>query len=132
MLPAIALRPLELRGESVRAGQRVFIDITGTNRDERFWKQPDGFDPGRFLGTDAADSDHFVPQGGGQPETGHRCPGENITVGLLALTAARLACLDVRTPPQDLGYSLSRLPTRPRSGVVLQVKRDHDGGHDQR
>lgn len=128
MLPALALRTLDVRGESIKPGQRVFIDITGTNRDERHWEQPNGFDPGRFLDTDAEDSDHFVPQGGGRPETGHRCPGEDITVGLLALTAARLACLDCRVPDQDLDYSLSRLPTKPHSGVRLSLLRDHMDG----
>lgn len=125
ILPALALRPITFRGETIRRGQRVFIDITGTNRNPQAWEQPEAFDPNRFLGTEAQTSDHFVPQGGGRPEAGHRCPGENITVGLLALTAARLACLDLDVPEQDLRFSLSRLPTHPRSGVRVRVRADH-------
>ena len=61
----------------------------------------------------------LVPQGGGDPRTGHRCPGENITVALLTALAVRLARLDYRLPEQDLGISLRRIPARPASGVVL-------------
>jgi fatty-acid peroxygenase len=76
----------------------------------------------RFLDTGAEWSDHFVPQGGGRPDTGHRCPGELIAVGLLALTASRLALLDATaSADQDLGWSWRRLPTMPRSGVLMDV-----------
>jgi fatty-acid peroxygenase len=62
-----------------------------------------------------------VPQGGGDPRTGHRCPGEQISVGLLAALAVRLARLEFDVPDQDLSISLRRIPARPASGVVLEV-----------
>lgn len=119
LLPGIARRDLEHEGERVAQGERVFIDVYGTNRDERHWKIPERFDPGRFLGTDEAFADYFIPQGGGDIETGHRCPGEKITTGLLALTAGILSGLRAVLPRQNLSYRLGRTPTMPRDGVVL-------------
>ena len=51
--------------------------------------------------------------------TGHRCPGEDITVALLTALAVRLARLEYRLPEQDLSISLRRIPARPAGGVVL-------------
>ena len=63
----------------------------------------------------------LVPQGGGDPRTGHRCPGEQITVAVLSALAVRLARLRFDVPPQDLTVPLRRIPAKPRSGIVLQV-----------
>ena len=67
--------------------------------------------------------DELVAQGGADPRSGHRCPGEDVTTALLAALAVRLARLDCELPPQDLGIPLNRVPTRPRSGVVLEAVR---------
>ncbi|MGW5241759.1 cytochrome P450 [Monashia sp. NPDC004114] len=123
MLAAVTSRPTTYAGVAVPARRRVLLEVVASNRDHGSWAQPHTFDPTRFLGTGAEWSDHLVPQGGGRPESGHRCPGELVTVGLLSLTASRLALLD--TSPsngQDLGWSWRRLPTMPRSGVVLDVR----------
>lgn len=128
MLPAVARHGLEVDGASVQEGQRVLIDILGTNRDERHWQDPDLFDPARFLGTDGVPwddelgvhyADYFVPQGGGRPQTGHRCPGERITLALLAQTVSELSTLDARVVTDGLGWSTRRMPTGPRNGVLL-------------
>ena len=39
---------------------------------------------------------------------------------MLAVAARVLARTPHTLPSQDLGYDLSRIPTRPRSGVILQ------------
>lgn len=80
---------------------------------------PGTFDPRRFLGTGEVFADYFVPQGGGKVESGHRCPGEVITVGLLALTAGELSRLDAEVARDGLEWSMRRLPTRPKNGVLL-------------
>ncbi len=63
----------------------------------------------------------LVPQGGGDPRTGHRCPGEQITVAVLAALAVRLARLEADLPEQDVTIPLHRIPSLPRSGIVLRV-----------
>jgi fatty-acid peroxygenase len=60
-----------------------------------------------------------VPQGAGDPRTGHRCPGEDVTVALLSALAVRLARLGYTLPEQDLRISLRRIPARPASRVVM-------------
>ena len=84
--------------------------------------EPYAFRPERFLvGVVVREIGawELVPQGAGDPRTGHRCPGEDITVALLSALAVRLARLDYQLPPQDLSISLSRIPARPAGGVVL-------------
>ncbi|GHH36194.1 cytochrome P450 [Streptomyces candidus] len=107
------------QGEKVPAGTMVLLDLYGLNHDEKLWPDPYVFDPDRFLGR-SPDRDTLVPQGGGDPATGHRCPGEDVTVALLATLAPRLARLSYDVPDQDLGIALSRIPARPRSKVVLR------------
>jgi len=124
MLPAKARSSFEWKGKKIEKGQRVLIDIAGTDRDPQAWPDPTAFDPLRFLDADGAQREDFVPQGGGDVRTGHRCPGEHIAVGALAITVAELAMLDAKVPPQDLSFDVSRMPTRPGSGVRYeQVKR---------
>ncbi|MCX5205549.1 cytochrome P450 [Streptomyces sp. NBC_00237] len=102
----------------IPAGTMVLLDLYGLNHDEKLWPDPYAFDPDRFLGR-PPERDTLVPQGGGDPAAGHRCPGEDVTVALLATLAPRLARLSYDVPAQDLTIPLHRIPTRPRSGVVL-------------
>jgi fatty-acid peroxygenase len=113
-----APRDVEFDGQQVSAGSMVLLDIWGTDHDPELWPEPYAFRPERFLQRDI-DAWEFLPQGGGDPRTGHRCPGEQLTVGLLSALAVRLARLDCTLPEQDLSISLSRIPARPASGVVL-------------
>lgn len=123
LLPARARRDMTLEGERVAEGQRVFLDVYGTNNDPAEWDRPGEFDPSRFLGVEALEVENFVPQGGGTPSEGHRCPGEGMTVGLLATTAARLAARNWTVDDEDLFYDLHRMPTRPQGGPVICLER---------
>ncbi|MYS74092.1 cytochrome P450, partial [Streptomyces sp. SID5926] len=109
---------LTWHGESVPAGGILLLDVYGQNHDEELWGDPYDFRPERFLDRPPA-PDELVPQGGGDPAAGHRCPGERVTVGLLESLAVRLARLDCTVPEQDLRIPLRRIPTRPRSGFVV-------------
>ncbi|MGC1210898.1 MAG: cytochrome P450 [Micromonospora sp.] len=115
-----AVTELTWDGERIPAGAMVLLDLYGQNHDPRLWTDPYRFDPDRFVGREIGEFD-LVPQGGGDPRTGHRCPGELITVALLRALAVRLARLDHRLPEQDLDIPLHRIPTRPASGVLIQV-----------
>ena len=115
-----AVRDLIFDGVEIPHGSLVLLDVYGQNHDERLWPDPYAFRPERFIDKQPGEFD-LIPQGGGDPRTGHRCPGEQITVALLGTLAQRLARLDHRLPPQDLTIDLSRIPARPRSGIRITV-----------
>jgi len=79
---------------------------------------PYRFAPDRFIERPIG-AYELVPHGGGDPRTGHRCPGKKITIALLEALVPRLADLDCNVPRQDPTISLRR--ARPASGVVIQV-----------
>ncbi|PRY48659.1 fatty-acid peroxygenase [Geodermatophilus tzadiensis] len=115
-----APRRLEFRGQTIPRHSMVLLDLFGQNHDPDLWEDPYAFRPERFLGRGIGEFE-LVPQGGGDPRTNHRCPGEQLTVALLAALAPRLARLPLDIPAdQDLTISLRRIPARPASGVVLR------------
>jgi fatty-acid peroxygenase len=117
MLPAWATTDVELDGEHLPAGGRVVLDITGTDTDERSWERAGEFDPSRFLGVDDFESiTTFVPHGGADVATGHRCPGEKVAIAALAAAVSVLS--DPRLTILDDGLQVDRrrLPTKPASG----------------
>jgi fatty-acid peroxygenase len=120
-----AVRQLTWHGEDIPAGALVLLDIYGQDHDAALWPDPYRFDPQRFVDREPG-RDELIPQGGGDPATGHRCPGEDVTVALLATFAVRLARLDYDLPEQDLTISLRRIPALPRSRVVLRVRARDD------
>tara|TARA_R110000868_G_scaffold404902_1_gene683689 strand:- start:80832 stop:82082 length:1251 start_codon:yes stop_codon:yes gene_type:complete len=120
--PVVGGRALESfgwRGHGFRKGDWVLLDLYGTNHDERSWNKPDSFRPERFLEWD--DNPHsFIPQGGGDVRSNHRCPGEPITVEIMKRAIDMLANrLDYDVPPQDLSVSRSRMPAIPQSRLVI-------------
>ena len=115
-----APRQVEWDGQRIPQGSMVLLDLYGQNHDEELWGDPYAFRPERFLGHDIG-AFELIPQGGGDPRTGHRCPGEQITVAQLAALAVRLARLQFDVPEQDLSISLRRIPAKPASGVGLAV-----------
>jgi fatty-acid peroxygenase len=117
-----AVTDLQWRGETVPAGTMVLLDLYGQNHDPELWDDPYAFRPQRFLGHPPA-RDELIPQGGGDRATGHRCPGEDITIALVASLAPRLARLEYEVPDQDLRIPLNRVPARVRSGFVLEPVR---------
>jgi fatty-acid peroxygenase len=117
-----ATRDLEWDGHHIPATSLVLLDLYGQNHDPLMWPDPYGFAPGRFLERRVGPYE-LVAQGGGDPLTGHRCPGETVTIALLTALLPRLARLDYTVPRQDLDISLRRVPTRPASGMVLSSVR---------
>jgi fatty-acid peroxygenase len=122
-VPALAgrvRRDADALGHQLQAGDRVLLDVVGTDRDPTTWPDPDDFMPTRFAGREP-DPFALVPQGGGDPRRGHRCPGEPLTVGLLAATAGVLAGVDF--VPVDASYDVTRIPTLPARGLRILVSR---------
>ncbi|MER5727271.1 cytochrome P450 [Streptomyces sp. NPDC002138] len=116
----LAAQDLTWHGEDVAKDSLVLLDLYGQNHDPGLWDHPYRFDPHRFTRADSH-LEHLVPQGGGDPSAGHRCPGEDITVTALSALVTELARLDYDVPDQDLTIPLSRMPTLPRSGFELSL-----------
>ena len=114
-------RAVEREIECVEDALAVGLALPCQDHDPDLWGDPYAFRPDRFLDREIG-AYELVPQGGGDPRTNHRCPGEQITVALLSALAVRLARLDAEAPEQDLTISLRRIPARPASGVVLRVR----------
>lgn len=121
VLPATVTRDVEFDGVQLSSDDTVFIDIRRTLTDPEAWDHGDVFDPERFLEPGTADREDFVPHGGGDVATGHRCPGEKIAVRVLAVVAAGVSDPAVTIDPEGLEFSLRRFPTRPPSGVRVLV-----------
>jgi fatty-acid peroxygenase len=125
-VPVLAARarvPFDWKGFHVRPGQRVLLDVYGTDHGPD-WEDPWAFRPERFLGDDPMTYAAFVPQGGDRPESGHRCPGEGVATALIvetlrALTSKEMDLVDA----SDQAWSLRRMPTRPPTGVRMASAR---------
>lgn len=117
MLPSIAKADTELGGEAIPAGTHVYIDIQNTMRDPKAWERPDEFAPERFLGHEDYEALRaFIPQGGGEVPTGHRCPGEKIAIAGLSGAVAALSDPRVTILDEGLQVNRRRFPTKPASG----------------
>ena len=120
-VPVLAARarcPQEAGGVRVPRGGFVVLDVHGTTHDPERWPEPERFDPERFL-SGPVDPDAFVPQGGGDVATGHRCPGEDVVVVTLSAALRTLARAAELVPDQDTSLDLREMPPLPGSGVVL-------------
>jgi fatty-acid peroxygenase len=104
------------------------LDLYGTNHDARLWERPEEFRPERFRHWDGNAFD-FIPQGGGEYYSGHRCPGEGITIELMKVALEFLTkSVTYDVPEQDLRINLSRIPAIPRSRfVIANVRRTGEG-----
>ncbi|WP_078062948.1 cytochrome P450 [Solirubrum puertoriconensis] len=109
----------EWQGYQFSKNTLVLLDVFGTNRDERQWQRPDDFWPDRFRNWQGSPFD-FIPQGGGDFLTGHRCAGEWITIEVAKQAVQWLVNLAYEVPEQDLSFSLSRMPTFPRSKFIMR------------
>jgi fatty-acid peroxygenase len=115
-----ARRSFDWQDHAIQKGDWVLLDLHGTNHDPRHFPAPDKFRPGRGISW-KDQGFYFIPQGGGEAATTHRCPGEAITVALMK-EAVRLLTrsLSYDVPPQDLSLDLSSMPARPSSGFRIR------------
>lgn len=117
MLPGRARVEIDVDGIRVPAGGRLVLDLLGTDTDARSWERAESFDPERFVGVDDYEAlAAFIPHGGGDVPTGHRCPGEKLAIAGLSAAIAALSHPGLRIDGAGLGVDLRRLPTKPASG----------------
>lgn len=122
MLPGWATTDINHDGQHLPAGGRVLLDILGTDTDDESWARAGEFDPSRFLNVDDYEAiTTFVPHGGGDVASGHRCPGEKLAIAGLAAATAALS--DPRVTILDTGLHVNRrrLPTKPASGGQVRT-----------
>jgi fatty-acid peroxygenase len=111
---------LEWRGQVFDTGDRVLLDLFGTDHDPGLWPEPQRFRPERFLERPAAVG-HIVAQGAGSYATDHRCPGEPATQALVERFAQRLAEESwAPAAPPDGRIRYRRIPALPRTPLVLR------------
>jgi fatty-acid peroxygenase len=119
-LAARAVREVQHGGVRIREGDQVVLDVPGIDHDPDVYAEPQAFVADRFTSWHPGPF-ALVPQGGGYP-TGHRCPGESITLRLVAATTQVLAEVDHRVVGPRAA-DLRRIPTLPAGGLVIEVGR---------
>jgi fatty-acid peroxygenase len=117
MVGGRARQEFEWRGRRFTPGSWFLLDIYATNHDPRIWDEPAAFRPERFATWEGRPYG-FVPQGGGDHETTHRCAGEWLTISVMERAVRLLTtAMTYDFPLQDLSIDLSRMPAAPASGV---------------
>ncbi|KAM9848084.1 steroid 17-alpha-hydroxylase/17,20 lyase [Aulostomus maculatus] len=116
LIPHVALCDTSIGDFTVRKGTRVIVNLWSLHHDEKEWKHPELFDPGRFLNSECTalinPSSSYLPFG-----AGHRvCLGEALAkMELFLFLSWILQRFTFSVPP---GHSLPILEGK--FGVVLQ------------
>lgn len=114
----------EWEGYSFEEDTLTLLDLYGTNHDKTIWENPNNFNPERFRNREENNYD-FIPQGGGDYLTGHRCPGEWVTIEMMKTSLDYLVNkIDYVLPEQDFTYSMTEMPSMPKDQMILkEIKR---------
>lgn len=118
----IATSPDELAGEHVEAGTLIVIAPYVLHRHRRLWRQPDLFDPNRFLDEKPQEVDRYayLPFGAGP----HVCLGASFALLEATIVLATIARhFDLRVAPGFNVAPLLRVTLRPRGGLPMIVRR---------
>nr|WP_249435759.1 cytochrome P450 [Paenibacillus sp. Marseille-Q4541] len=108
------------QGYEFKKGELILLDLYGTNHHPDLWDQPEQFKPDRFKDWRGTPF-NFIPQGGGDHDTGHRCAGEFITLEIMKESLDYLANkITYDIPEQDFSYSFNDMPSLPHSNIVLK------------
>ncbi|MFD2706190.1 cytochrome P450 [Salibacterium lacus] len=117
---AVVRKDFLWNGYQLKKGTLVIMDIYGTNHHPDLWEDPEMFRPERFRDWKGHPFS-FIPQGGSDHYTGHRCAGEWITVMLMKTSMEFLTGqITYQVPAQDLRYDMARMPTLLNSGFVIE------------
>jgi len=126
MLSREAIGPDTLAGRHIRAGTVVTVSPFLLHRHRTLWKDPDAFDPNRFLGAnrEAIDRYAYIPFGAG-PRV---CIGMGFA--MLEMTMALghlLRALRFELAPGHVVSPVARVTLRPAGGMKMIVRRRRAG-----
>jgi cytochrome P450 len=116
----VAMGPDELDGERVRRGTMIVIAPYVLHRHHRYWRDPDAFDPSRFLGKAKTEIDRFayIPFGAGA----RTCIGSAFALQEATLILATIAKnFDLQLAPGKDVWPLLRVTLRPADGLQMSV-----------
>jgi len=118
-IPRETTERLELGGYTIPGGTTVAPMQWTIHRDDRFWSDPERFDPGRFAGEDDRPRFAYFPFGGGP----RRCIGKQFALVegklILATLVQRYHLELVSDPDIDLSVSIT---TRPLDPIEMRVE----------
>jgi fatty-acid peroxygenase len=122
-------KEFEWNGYYFPANTKIILDLFGTNRHPKLWEDPDEFKPERFKTWNQSPF-NFIPQGGGNHSTNHRCPGEWITIEAMKVALKfMVSTMQYDVPEQDLSINLRRMPAIPESRFKMtNVKKTGEKG----
>ncbi|MFB4261758.1 cytochrome P450 [Shouchella clausii] len=118
-VPARPIKDFTWNGYPFKKGTLVLLDLYGTNHHPQLWDNPEQFRPDRFATWNKSPF-AFIPQGGGDRNTGHRCAGEWITIEIMKESLDFLVNrIDYTVPEQDLRFRFNEMPALPHSQFVM-------------
>jgi cytochrome P450 len=107
-------------GHHIRRGTTVLIPIHHIHHDERWWPDPEIFDPHRFLGDNDRPRSAYLPFGGGR----RICIGQSFALMEMVLMAATMSQRFTFDVCQDHPVELeATLTLRPRHGLHVIAHR---------
>jgi cytochrome P450 len=114
-----AVSDVPLKGVTIRRGDLVQIVPFITQRDPRFFAQPEAFDPGRFLGEVDWPAYAYLPFGAG-PRV---CIGQNFGLMETALALATMLQHFAPEPLAAMPEPAARYSLRPADGLPMTWRR---------
>jgi cytochrome P450 len=120
-LSRVAKGPDELGGEKVKRGTMIVIAPYVLHRHKLYWRDPDTFDPSRFLGKAKNEIDRYayIPFGAGI----RTCIGSAFALQEATLILATIMKnFDVALPPGTAVWPMLRVTLRPADGLPLTIK----------
>ncbi|MBN3321572.1 CP17A lyase, partial [Atractosteus spatula] len=120
LIPHVALSDTSIGDYNIRKGTRVIINLWSLHHDEKEWKNPELFDPGRFLDEGSrvySPSASYIPFGAGI----RVCLGETLAkMELFLFLSWILQRFTLEVPPDQPLPDLQG-----KFGVVLQIQKYH-------
>jgi cytochrome P450 len=122
MIGREAVEPDEIDGHHIRQGTTVLIPVHAVHHDERWWPDPEVFDPSRFIGNAAKDRPRsaYLPFGGGR----RICIGQTFALMEMVLMVAIMSQrFTFDLVPGHRVELEATLTLRPKHGVLVVGRR---------